>query len=126
MSRVKGTTGTLELTAEDSNTQWIADPSTVEGNDSSGVPPQPVLSGAVLLEGLKWRPYDNTIQSSSSHIQVADLPKGPGGTNLNFATLLAKDSNAGNGRKRDWHRLIRARYPNGILIYRSLYFAWRL
>jgi hypothetical protein len=49
-----GALGTTELTAQDSNTRWLA---AGAGATSS----QPVLSGAVALDGLKWATQSGNI-----------------------------------------------------------------
>lgn len=80
-----GRSRTMELTAEDSNTQWVA------ASSSS----QPILSGAVALENLNWTTH-------SGQILVATLPSGL--TSADFTTLFDE---------RTTRRLIRARHPNG-------------
>jgi lysophospholipase L1-like esterase len=83
-----GKLGTMELTAEDSNTQWTA---------AAGAR-QPVLSGAVPLEGLPWAEH-------SGAILVATLPPAILGSNARSFTTLFDEQTT--------RRLIRARHPNG-------------
>lgn len=83
-----GMLGSLELTAADANTQWVA-------TDPTG--PQPVLSGAVALGTLDWSAHNQSIL-------VASLP-----TSIpQFSTLFDES-------REDVRRLIRARYPNGAI-----------
>eukprot|EP01050_Picozoa_sp_SAG11_P009676 SAG11_NODE_926_length_6520_cov_6.586357_2_plen_337_part_00 len=79
---------TLELTAADHNTQWVA----AEGKNAT-------ISGGAILSALSWQPV---VLDGGHSVFRASLPDG---VEADFDTLFDQEGN----------RLIRARFPNGNL-----------
>jgi hypothetical protein len=97
-----GGLGTLQLTAQDSNTRWVA--------GSTDREQQPMLSGAIALGNLSWSPFNSSGAGAGSILQ-ADLPAQLLG-GLRFATLFDESAGAAPAAAAG-RRLVRARHPNG-------------